>query len=88
MEEGNDNYPKTVRGAYDMLLKFQCHWLEDNKQHGHLTGLSFYQGEDDKENQCLVAGTDGTNYPDITCYFCKKEGHYKNECPKLLVRSR
>lgn len=80
MEEGNDNFPKTMRGAYDMLVKVQARWLEDNKRHNNRRGLSFFQG-DDKENQCMVAGTDGVVHPGITCYGCSKRGHYQNQCP-------
>ena len=84
MEEGNGNYPKTVRNAYELLVKVQGRWIEDNKRYGRRNGLSFLQGEGDRENIGLTVGTDGMSHTGITCYFCKKEGHYKNEFPKLI----
>ena len=72
MEEGNDNYPKTVQNAYELLVKVQGRWIEDNKRHGRRTGLSFLQLEGDRENNWLIVGTDGMSHHGITCYFCKK----------------
>eukprot|EP00594_Rhizosolenia_setigera_P017900 CAMPEP_0178960488 /NCGR_PEP_ID=MMETSP0789-20121207/12994_1 /TAXON_ID=3005 /ORGANISM="Rhizosolenia setigera, Strain CCMP 1694" /LENGTH=536 /DNA_ID=CAMNT_0020643847 /DNA_START=148 /DNA_END=1759 /DNA_ORIENTATION=- len=84
-EEGNDNYPKTLRGAYDLLLKTQTRWMEDAKRGGRYRngGFSFYQGDENKENQCLVCGVDGRSFPGVQCHFCKEIGHYKGQCPKL-----
>jgi hypothetical protein len=42
---------------------------------------------DDKEGTTLVHDTKshqtGGNKKHITCFNCKKKGHYKSECPKL-----
>ena len=44
IEEGNGNYPTTVRGSYDLLLKVQNFWIDDRKRSsGHFfPGFFFY----------------------------------------------
>jgi hypothetical protein len=91
--QGQDNYPRTVTGAYTMLTT----WKQRNIVHvlgSASEGVSFANveggGSDDENNvEGEIALTnDGkksakrAGKAHITCFNCNEMGHYSNECPK------
>jgi hypothetical protein len=64
----HDIYPKTLNDAYNLLL----HWKHDARNQIRATGT-------DSEGVAFVQTTDTSQ---VTCYLCKKKGHYANKCPK------
>jgi hypothetical protein len=78
--QGRDNYPKNLVDAYNLLV----HWKQDPRNLMRVLGTSndgaaFANVGDDKEES-------GNNRqpPDksrITCWKCKKKGHYASSCP-------
>ena len=90
---GNDNYPKTMVGAYELLMEHSKKLREGSAQLGRRghhryrgSGVSFFQRgqpppdmpEPDRSNP--VSGTDG-NIVQRQCYRCYKWGHLSNKCP-------
>jgi ribosomal protein S7 len=87
---GQDNYPKTLNSAYNLLVN----WQQDPRYMIHYgagpnDGMVFaHQGDkeaqasDDAEGTTLVQerqARGGNKH--ITCFKCKKKGHYKGDCP-------
>jgi hypothetical protein len=91
--QGQDNYPRTVTGAYAMLTT----WKQRNIVHvlgSASEGVSFANidggGSDDdndiEEETALTndgkKSTKRAGKAHITCFNCNEMGHYSNECPK------
>jgi hypothetical protein len=91
--QGQDNYPRTVTGAYAILTT----WKQRNIVHvlgSASEGVSFANidgGGSDDENDVEGETTltnDGKKSAKragkarITCFICNEMGHYSNECPK------
>jgi hypothetical protein len=89
---GQDNYPRSLNQAYNLLVN----WQQDPRNMIHYgagpnDGVVFaHQGDEEEEEEDDEAGTtlvQETPRParggksHITCFRCKKKGHYKSECP-------
>jgi hypothetical protein len=92
--QGQDNYPRTVTGAYASMLTT---WKQRNIVHvlgSASEGVSFANidgGDSDDENDVegeISLTNDGkkpakrAGEAHITYFNCNKMGHYSNECPK------
>lgn len=84
---GDDNYPKTVTSAYNLLTNFK----EDqrNMLRGPSNdGVSFNTIGEEEESAvepAVVLATNGAaknqnEFPHITCHRCDKKGHYASAC--------
>lgn len=85
-------WPHTLSDAYTMV----CMHTPDHKEgprlrsdrdrrttntDTHPHGISFLkQGE-------IIAGTDGNTFPNITCFKCRRPGHYANLCPSTNTQA-
>ena len=85
---GRDEYPTTVAGAYDLLVRTQdqirvSYEKSNNRfKSGDRSKLMFVQTEDSApDDVVLVAGIDGTINPKMTCWHCNKVGHGRDNCP-------
>ena len=86
---GRDEYPTTVAGAYDLLVRTQdqIRNVLQNKTNtrfggGDRTKIMFAQVDNGDENGCvMVPGLDGTINPKMTCWHCNKQGHGRENCP-------
>jgi hypothetical protein len=65
--DGNDNYPTTLHGAYNILQRREA-------------DVSTYQVGND--GMAFVNSGDDRNLEHITCFQCGLTGHYANRCPK------
>ena len=89
---GTNQYPTDLTDAYNMI---STHKNENTKKmapkkdankdkdknsnnDGENTqnGLSFLQHDNE-----VTPGNDGRVFANITCYKCKRKGHYKTSCP-------
>jgi hypothetical protein len=90
--QGQDNYPKTISGAYSLLInwKQEHHARTMRILSSSSDGVNFANVDIENENESGTAlTTDGANAAagnavsdksNIKCYRCKKMGHYSNEC--------
>jgi len=84
---GNNQYPVDLMAAYSILVSYKI-----PKQHGTpwtgsgtgsgagtdaLDGMTFMQATAVPR----IPGTNGVTHNRITCYRCKRKGHYTNCCP-------
>jgi hypothetical protein len=89
---GQDNYPRTLNQAYNLLVN----WQQDPRNMiqygaGPNDGIVFaHRGEQDDQSDgeegtvlAQEAPRRGRNISHITCFKCKKKGHYKSDCPTL-----
>jgi chorismate mutase len=67
--DGNDNYPRTLHAAYNVLER------RESEQ-------TFIQSSGDGVAFANVGSGSGSthNLDQITCYNCRKSGHYANTC--------
>ena len=74
-----DNYPKTLNDAYSRLTNWKDP-LSSSRASGHAsTGVSFTNiGDGQSANK-------KKNKDHITCYNCKQNGHYANQCNNAKV---
>jgi hypothetical protein len=89
---GQDNYPKTLNSAYNLLVN----WQQDPRNMIHYgagpnDGMVFaHQGDEEAQDSDNEKGTTlvqerqahGGN-KHITCFKCKKKGHYRGDCPLI-----
>jgi hypothetical protein len=90
--QGQDNYPKTVEQAYNVLTN----WRKDPNSATRFIandGVSFanVEGGAEDEDEAIALATDGNEekkkktpnnpaYSHITCHRCQQKGHYANTC--------
>ena len=82
--QGQNNYPKTITGAYNLLTNWKhgthMHNLPSND------GVTFTYTHDDEENDVTLVNSGNQEqtslgkYPHITCTNCNKKGHYATTC--------
>ena len=78
---GRDEYPITVAGAYDLLVRTQdqirsSYNVKMRGRNVDRTSLMFLQPDDDTGKDAkLVPGKDGTIKPKMTCWQCNLPGH-------------
>jgi hypothetical protein len=90
---GQNNYPITLTQAYNLLVN----WQQDPRNMVHYgagpnDGVVFAHHGDEEEQTDEEGGTGTTLVQDtprrgkghITCFNCKKKGHYKSECPEIV----
>jgi hypothetical protein len=83
--QGQDNYARTVTGAYNLLTNWKQDAQNAMRFMGPLNdGVSFCHKTDDKGISLINIGN--KNKLHITCHQCKKKGHYANECKTKLDR--
>ena len=86
---GRDEYPTTVAGAYDLLVRTQDQIrLTYNARSrnrfggGDRSKVMFAQSEDKAGDEVqMVPGIDGTINPKMVCWHCNKTGHGRDNCP-------
>ena len=84
-----DEYPTTVAGAYDLLVRTQDQIRGSYNDRsgnrfrgGDRTKLMFAQTEDANGDEAtMVPGLDGTINPKMVCWHCNKHGHGRDNCP-------
>ena len=94
---GRDEYPTTLTGAFDLLVRESGEYDTNNqnarRQRGRFgnrgrgnfifaqNGRNEYTRANDTNSDEVVAGTDGVTLATITCFGCHFKGHYKGQCP-------
>ena len=80
---GRDEYPKTVAGMYELMVKHDQANNRTNRSgnyRGGRRGTTFAQARststDDDAPKEAVAGTDGVLHSHVLCYRCQSHGHY------------
>jgi hypothetical protein len=75
--QGYDGYPKTMGGAYNLLLN----WQQDPVR-GAVgnDGVSFATNGRNDDSTAMVT-TRGGRRANTTCHRCRQQGNYVNECP-------
>jgi hypothetical protein len=69
--KGNNDYPETPNEAYNLLVNYRNYNNNKRPTPGELEQVAF------------VAEGKRTRAEHITCFQCKKKGHYKSDCPEL-----
>ena len=95
---GQDLYPATVEIAHNMLNKHELlnkhdkrnsngtrQAKPDDKGNGARSGergnrFGYAQQYAQRE---VVPGDDGRVFPHVTCFECRKKGHYSDHCPNM-----
>jgi hypothetical protein len=91
--QGNDNYPRSVTGAYAMLTTWKqrniVHVLGSGSKGVSFTNVEGGNSDDENSTEGEIALTNDGKKPTkragkahITCFNCNEMGHYSNECPK------
>ena len=81
-----DEYPKTVAGMYELMVKHAGHVANEQGQAGKRAGMMFAQKnlEEKSSGRTLVAGNDGKIH-NVECYNCRSFGHYASQCPEVSM---
>ena len=86
---GNDQYPKNLTGAYELLLthintddvkppRFHKKYADRRNDHRkEVNALQFLQSAE------RIPGIDGITHEGITCFSCRQSGHYASACPTV-----
>jgi hypothetical protein len=76
---GNDQYPRTVQMATDVLSnhRLDAKFFENQKRQRERQQNDRNKGQDDN----ATTATSFTQGRDVVCYICGKAGHTKPECP-------
>jgi hypothetical protein len=81
--KGNDDYPKTLTEAYNLLVNYKNYGNQTNKKRtGGLDQVAFVTTRKrvrTDEDGNVIEGRDKSR---IKCFECNQMGHYRNECPK------
>jgi hypothetical protein len=79
--QGHNNFPTTLSSAYNLL----ANWKQDPRNSGRVNsnmtnyGVAFTNIGEDNTTGTTLAQQNGTkDKSHITCYRCKKQGHYSN----------
>jgi hypothetical protein len=91
--QGNDNYPRSVTGAYAMLMTWKqrniVHVLGSGSEGVSFTNVEGSDSDDENNTEEGIALTNDGKKPakragkaHITCFNCNEMGHDSNECPK------
>jgi hypothetical protein len=91
--QGNDNYPRSVTGAYAMLTTWKqrniIHVLGLGSEGVSFTNVEGGDSDDENNTKGEIALTNDGKKPvkragkaHITCFNCNEMGHYSNECTK------
>ena len=83
---GTDQYPDTLSKAYSMICTHTLEFVtnrRNNRRNGSNSNNSNStpQGILFLQQGTVIAGTDGNSFPFITCFKCRRKGHYANLCP-------
>ena len=79
MTKGTDSYPKTLVDTMRLITDYKVPPRLQRVQPGDETGVAFVQ---DGGGAKKTAGA-ATQIKNITCWHCRKTGHYKSDCPLL-----
>ena len=96
--QSRDEYPTTIASTYELMVKTSggldpraTNRNRNNNMNQNyantgtiLTQCKAEMAGDTDENK-IVPGTDGITH-DVTCYNCKKRGHYASNCPEPDMR--
>ena len=85
--KGKDDYPKSTAAVLRLLNNYKPEWSggrPPNQQTGNVStnrgqGVNLLQTEEVKIK--FLGGKDNSFFPNITCFLCKRKGHYKSQCP-------
>ena len=76
--KGNNQYPKMIMKAYQLLILY-CEYKPRNNTTKSTEGVSFHQNNNSN-------GKSKANN-NISCAYCKEEGHHLKDCPILAKKN-
>ena len=85
--QGQDNYPKMLVAAYNLLTNWKQDPCNMVRMVSHVNDGVAFTNVDDRESGTALVNSDGTskkghgsNKSHITCHRCGVKGHFANEC--------
>src|SRR5210317_861649 len=81
---GNDQYPKTITGATDVLSNHKIDQKFYDKRNNNNNNYNCNQSNDNRVNESDEDKVKETsfNQDTLTCYCCGKRGHSSTTCDK------
>ena len=83
---GRDEYPRNMQAAYQLVMNTaevdssRRYARRGRRGRNRDVQVNFAQNRSNVNEQ-LVPGRDGITYENVTCWTCRRRGHYSGSCP-------